>query len=86
MHEVEVLTIQIAQASETTSNRKCLLKVAQIVWYLARPGWLLQVHGNEIDNNFAKLLLLHGNYAWFKDIEQIQQHKISMYIPDPPIQ
>ena len=53
MHEVEVLTIQITQASENTSNRKCLLKVAQIVWYLAILGWPLQVDGNEIDNNFA---------------------------------
>ena len=53
MHEVEVVTIQIAQASENTSNRKCLLKVAQIVWYLAILGWPLQVDGNEIDNNFA---------------------------------
>ena len=57
MHEVEVFTTQIAQASENTSNRKCLLRVAQIVWYLARLGWSLQADGNKIDNNFAKLLL-----------------------------
>ena len=78
--------IQIAEASEKESNRKYLLKVTQTVQYLARPGWPLQVDGNEIDNNFAKLLLLHGNYAWSKDTEQIQQQKISMHIPDPPTQ
>ena len=50
------LTIQIAQASEKASIRKYLQKVAQIVQYLARPGWPLKEDGNEIDSNFAQLL------------------------------
>ena len=41
-------TIWIAQANEKESNRKYLLKFAQIVWYLARVGWPLWEDGNEI--------------------------------------
>ena len=73
-----VLAIQIAQASEKTSNRKYLLTVAQTVRYLARPGWPLKEDGNEIDSSFAQLLLLCGNHD--SKIEQLQQHKISMHM------
>ena len=35
--------------------------------YLARVGWPLKDDGNEIDSNFAQLLLLCGNQSWSKD-------------------
>ena len=73
--------IRITQASEKISNRKYLLKVAQTIWYLARPGWPLQEDGNEIDSNSSQLLLLYGNHD--PKIEHTQQHKITMYISDP---
>ena len=57
-----------------------LLKVAQTVWYLTRPGWPLQEDCNEIDSNFSQFLLLCGNHD--TKVEQIQQHKISMLMPD----
>ena len=38
--------------------------------------------GNEIEGNFAQLSLFCGNHD--PKIEQIQQRKISMHIPDPP--
>ena len=47
-----------AQASQKVSNRKYLLKVAQTMIYdFARPGSSLKEDGNEIDSNFAQLLL-----------------------------
>ena len=42
-------TIWIVQASEKAFNRKYLLKVAQTVQYLARPGWPLKEDSNEIE-------------------------------------
>ena len=52
---MSALTIRIAHANKKASNRKYLLKVAQTVWYLARPGWPLIEGGNDIDSNFAQL-------------------------------
>ena len=72
--------IQIAEASEKESNRKYLLKVTQTVQYLARPGWPLKEDGNEIDSNFAQLLLLRGNRSWSKarvDTAAYDQHAYS---------
>ena len=37
------------------------LKVAQTIQYLARQGLPLRGDGNEIDSNFAQLLVLHAN-------------------------
>ena len=51
--------------SEKVSNRKYLLKVAQTVQYLARPGWPLKEDGNETDSTFASFS--SSWKSWFKD-------------------
>ena len=53
--------LSTAHANEKESNRKYLLKIAQTVRYLARQGLPLRGDGNEIDSNFAQLLLLRAN-------------------------
>ena len=42
--------------------------------------------GNEIDSNFPCFYGFFMEIGHDPKLEQIQQHKISMYIPDPPTQ
>ena len=53
--------LSTTHANEKESNRRYLLKVAQIVQYLARQGLALRGDGNETDSNFTQLLLLRAN-------------------------
>ena len=53
--------LSTAHASEKESNSKYLSKVAQTIQYLARLGLPLRGGSNEIDSNFAQLLVLRAN-------------------------